>query len=155
MEKVLLGVGNPLARDDGVGVWVAERFRGDGWVSIPAGQAPENVLGKIARLAPRCLVVVDAVEMGLAPGEVRRIPWEPGRAPWGSTHSLPLSALFLELCRDIREVILIGVQPKDLSLGEGLSPEVAAAARELLGVLERGDLAAIPELRPGKGRWGG
>ncbi len=145
---MLLGVGNPLARDDGVGVWVAERFHGEGWLSIPAGQAPENVLGKIARLAPKRLVVVDAVEMGLPPGTIRRIPGLPGRAPWGSTHALPLSALFAELCRGIGEVVLIGIQPKDLSLGEGLSPEVAAAARELLGILGRGDLAAIPELRP-------
>lgn len=148
MEKVLLGIGNPLARDDGVGVWVAEHFRRAGWLSIPAGQAPENVLGKIARLAPKVLVVVDAVEMGLPPGTIRRIVDQGARVPWGSTHSLPLFDLFAELSRSVGEVIFIGVQPKDLSLGEVLSPEVAAAARRVLKVLEREDFANIPEFRP-------
>lgn len=145
-----MGMGNPLARDDGVGVWVAENFRKPGWLSIPARQAPENVIGKIARLKPEVLVVVDAVEMGLEPGELRRIPPERARGLWGSTHALPLWALFRELTSGIGEPVLVGVQPKDLSPGEGLSPEVAAGARRLLGILSREELDGIPALDPGE-----
>ncbi len=143
--KVLLGVGNPLARDDAVGVWVAERLEAEGWVSIPARQAPENFLGKIERLSPELLVVVDAVEMGLPPGEIRRIPAERAESLWGSTHSLPLTFLLSRLGERCR-VVFIGIQPKDLSLGDGLSPEVREGAERLLRIIEEGRPESIPEL---------
>jgi len=128
---------------------VAERFRKEGWLSIPARQAPENFLGKIERLAPGLLVVVDAVEMGLPPGEIRRIPAERAETLWGSTHSLPLNFLLSRLGETTR-VVFIGIQPKDLSLGEGLSPEVLEGAVRLIGALKEGKLELIPELRGNK-----
>lgn len=143
-----MGVGNPLARDDGVGVWVAERFRKEGWLSVPVRQAPENFIGKLRKLAPELTVVVDAVEMGLEPGEIRRIPLREDRALWGSTHSLPLPSFFVHVPG---RVVFVGIQPKELSLGEGLSPEVEAGARRLLELLSAGDLGAIPELEGGRG----
>ena len=146
-----MGVGNPLARDDGVGVWVAENFRKPGWSSFPARQAPENVIGKIARLRPEFLVVVDAVEMGLAPGEFRRLLPEGDRELWGSTHSLPLWPLLRRCVPSPDALLFVGVQPGDLSLGEGLSPGVAAGARKLLGILLREEWHTIPVLEP-KGR---
>jgi len=141
-------VGNPLARDDGVGVWIAENFHKEGWLSIPARQAPENFVGKLARLAPEILVVVDAVEMGLRPGEFRRIGNQRAETLWGSTHSLPLPVLLDKLAHTVGNAIFVGIQPKDLSLGEGLSPEVERGARRLLRLLQREDLGAIPGLEP-------
>ncbi|HDC92999.1 hydrogenase maturation protease [Candidatus Bipolaricaulota bacterium] len=149
--KVLLGIGNPLARDDGVGVWVAENFRKKGWFSFPARQAPENVIGKIARIRPVLLVAVDAVEMGLEPGEFRRLLPERDRGLWGSTHSLPLWALLKRCVPPSGTIVFLGIQPKDLSLGEGLSPEVEAGARRLLRLLLREELNAIPQLEPEEG----
>ncbi len=76
-SRVVVGVGNPLRRDDGAGVWVARQLAGaPGWVTIPAGLALENVIGKIEKLPPKLVVVVDAAELGLPPGEFRRLPWE-------------------------------------------------------------------------------
>lgn len=144
--KVLLGVGNPLAHDDGVGVWVAENFRKEGWLSFPARQAPENIVGKIARISPALLVVVDAVEMGLEPGEFRRLLPERDRGLWGSTHSLPLWELLQKAVPCLEKIVFVGIQPRDLSLGEGLSPEVVAGARALLRLLLREELEAIPVL---------
>jgi len=51
----------------------------------------------------------------------------------GSTHGLPLSFL-LSFVR-VREVVLIGIQPKEYGIGEGLSPEVRAAADTLIRLL--------------------
>ena len=78
MRRAVLGVGNPLRRDDGVGVEVAAGVRGTDWEVLTAGLSVENALGIVRRLAPDLLVVVDAAEMGLPPGSVRRLPLAAG-----------------------------------------------------------------------------
>ncbi|HDI11752.1 MAG TPA: hydrogenase 3 maturation endopeptidase HyCI, partial [Candidatus Acetothermia bacterium] len=152
MGKVLLGVGNPLARDDGVGVWIAEHLQAPGWTAIPAYRAPENVLGKIASLRPELLVVVDAAEMGLPPGEVRRLPVPAAREMLGTTHGLPLPFILRFLQDAAGEVFFLGIQPREVGIGEGLSPEVKEGALRILEALERGDLESIPLLGEGISR---
>jgi len=147
MRKVLLGLGNPLGRDDGVGLYVASELHAPDWLTIPA-QSLENVLGKVEKADPEKLVIVDAAEMGLPPGTIRRLPLEASAKMLGSTHGLPLSFL-LSLVR-VSEVMLIGIQPKEYGLGEGLSPEVRAAADFLISLLRENREHEIPELRFGK-----
>lgn len=143
---MILGIGNPLRRDDGVGLWVAEQTRGSDWEVIPAGQSVENALGLVSRLAPDLLVVVDAAEMGLPPGSVRRLPVEDTAHMLGSTHALPLPFLLSTVRDQVGKILLIGIQPADRSLGEGLTPAVEAGARELLDLLAAGRPQAIPSL---------
>lgn len=148
MARAILGVGNPLRRDDGVGVWVAERMRGTGWEVIVAGSSVENALGLVRRLAPDLLVVVDAAEMGLPPGSVRRLPHEASERMLGSTHGLPLPLLLGKVKDRVGEIVLIGIQPADRSLGEGLTPPVLAGAAALGALLREEDLERVP-LLPG------
>jgi hydrogenase 3 maturation protease len=89
-KKILLGLGNPVGRDDAVGLRVAEALREAEWLSIPA-PALENVLGLVEKEKPEKLVIVDAAEMGLPPGTIRRLPLGKGAEMLGSTHGLPLS----------------------------------------------------------------
>lgn len=145
-RKAVLGIGNPLRGDDGVGLWVVERLRGSSWHVIEAGASLENALGVVRRLAPEFLVIVDAAEMGLPPGSVRRLPNEESAQMLGSTHALPLSFLLSTVRDAVEEVALIGIQPADRSLGEGLTPEVLAAAEDLVARLKLGDLEPIPPL---------
>jgi hypothetical protein len=42
-------------------------------------------------------------------------------------------------------MILIGIEPLDLTFGEGLSPVVEEAAHRLIGILQTRHLEAIPE----------
>ena len=146
-KKILLGLGNPVGRDDAVGLWVAEALRGTEWLSIPA-PALENVLGLVEKEEPKKLVIVDAAEMGLPPGTIRRLPLGKGAEMLGSTHVLPLS--FLLSLVHIPEVVLIGIQPKEYGLGEGLSPEVQAAADSLIRLLRENREYEIPELSLGQ-----
>jgi len=146
-KKILLGLGNPVGRDDAVGLWVAEALREAEWLSIPA-PALENVLGLVEKEKPEKLVVVDAAEMGLPPGTIRRLPLGKGVEMLGSTHGLPLS--FLLSLVHIPEVVLIGIQPKEYGLGEGLSPEVQAAADSLTRLLRENREHEIPELNLGQ-----
>jgi hydrogenase 3 maturation protease len=108
----------------------------------------ENVLGLVEKEKPEKLVIVDAAEMGLPPGTIRRLPLGKGAEMLGSTHGLPLS--FLLSLVHVPEVVLIGIQPKEYGLGEGLSPEVQAAADSLIRLLRENREHEIPELNLGQ-----
>lgn len=144
MRKVLLGLGNPLGRDDAVGLYVARSLRASEWLAIPTPTL-ENVWGKVEKVKPDELVIVDAAEMGLPPGSIRRLPLQKGAEMVGSTHGLPLP-FFLSLV-GTKEVVFIGVQPKEYGMGTGLSPEVRAAVDSLVRFLREGSEGGIPELR--------
>ena len=146
--KMLIGVGNPLGRDDGVGVYVAQLLQGEpGWIAVPAGPALENALSLAERLRPELLVIVDAADMGLPPGSFRRLATESAPRMLGSTHALPLD-FALKLVQEVAgEISLIGIQPHDLSLGEGLTPEVKEGAERLASLLRSGAWQEIA-------RWG-
>ncbi|HPD06488.1 MAG TPA: hydrogenase maturation protease [Candidatus Bipolaricaulis sp.] len=146
MRRAILGVGNQLRRDDGVGVEVAAGMGGTDWEVLVAGLSVENTLGIVRRLAPDLLVVVDAAEMGLPPGSVRRLPLAAGEQMLGSTHGLPLPFLLSTVRGWVGEIVLIGIQPADRSLGEGLTPAAGAAASEVVACLRSGDLERIPPL---------
>jgi hydrogenase maturation protease len=146
-KKILLGLGNPVGRDDAVGLRVAEALRGTEWLSIPA-PALENVLGLVEKEKPEKLVIVDAAEMGLPRERSAASPWEKARKCWAQ----PMAFLcpFLLSLVDVPEVVLIGIQPKEYGLGEGLSPEVQAAADSLIRLLRENREHEIPELNLGQ-----
>ena len=76
MTKVLLCVGNSMMGDDGAGPLLAEKCRatptGD-WIVIDGGNAPENDVVAIRERRPDLLLIVDATDMLLSPGEIRVI----------------------------------------------------------------------------------
>ena len=146
MKRVLLGVGNRLSRDDGVGPEVASRLQGArDWVSVDCGPALENASGLVVRESPDLLVVVDAARMGLAPGSIRRVPLPARDRMLASTHGLPISFVWERIASAVGRTVLIGIEPGDLSFGEGLSPAVGAAADALVSRLRAGDVDGIPE----------
>jgi len=88
--------------------------------------------------------------MGLPPGDGMLV----------STHGLPISFFLDRLESAARETVILGIEPADLSFGEGLSIEVNAAAEWPVGVLTAGpgdiesgailDGISGPEERPGE-----
>ncbi len=149
MKRLLLGVGNRLSRDDGVGPIVAERLDDrDEWHAVDCGSAFENVSGIVAREKPDLLLIVDAARMGLSPGTIRRLPIDSTDRMLASTHGLPLSFVLARLVEAVDEVVLIGIEPADLSVGEGLSDAVSVAIEGLLVTLRSGRVDRIDEWRP-------
>ncbi len=135
--KILMGVGNELRGDDAIGIYVARNFRKEGWKVILAGQVPEDFTSEIKRYRPELLVIVDAALMDLNPGEFRRVPEDKIPKVAFSTHGMPLSFL-MEYLRDyVGKIILIGIQPKSMEFGEGLSEEVKKAGDKLIELLKR------------------
>ena len=146
MKRVLLGVGNRLSHDDAVGPMAAARLAGArGWISVDCGTAFENACGLVARESPDLLVVVDAAHMGLPPGAIRRLPLQARDRMLASTHGLPIAFVWERIASAVGRTVLVGVEPADLSFGEGLSPAVAAALDRLDSQLRTADIDSIPE----------
>ena len=142
--NILMGIGNTLRRDDGVGMYVARKFRKDGWVVLACGTAPENFSAVVRRERPKFLVMVDAADMGLAPGETRVIPRSRIEDVGFGTHQLPLSRIILFLEDVADTIMLVGIQPAVTGDGEDLSPEVQASADRLIDLLADEELDEIP-----------
>lgn len=129
---VVLGIGSDLRGDDAAGVIVAKNLEKNpppGIVAINGGTAPENFTGKIKKLKPSYLLIIDAVEMKEPPGTIKLIGINDIGGYSFSTHALPLKVMIGFLVQDWPcEIIIIGVQPKRISFGAPISKEVETAA---------------------------
>jgi len=141
-QVAVLAAGNRMRGDDAFGPEVAARLSGEFPERVfDGGQAPENELPRVARLDPRLVVFVDAVDFGGEGGDLAVLDPEGLRSGGFDTHtaSLSLSAEFLREASGAR-VALLAVQPVSLELEAPLSAAVEAAVeaaadalRELLG----------------------
>jgi hydrogenase 3 maturation protease len=141
---IIAAVGNELRADDAVGLAVADLLEkhGDFGESGPpvhvlrCGSAPENWTGKMEKLRPDCILLLDATDMGEEPGTFRLIPVDQLTGTAFSTHRLPLSKLakYLE-DRTGASAAVLGIQPARLTLGEEMSSDLRAAAEHLARIL--------------------
>ena len=147
--RMLLGIGNNLHGDDGIGNYIASRFRARGWISLDCGTMPENFTAVVRRHHPEMLVLVDATDLGLEPGEFRSVGEDQIEEVSIGTHNLPLSFLIRYLAESAGQVIFIGIQPGHLGDSEGISPAVTAGAEQFIALLAQN---RIPEIKSFKGR---
>ncbi len=140
-HTLIMGLGNPLRGDDGVGIRAAELLAGralpEGVEVIDAGTRGLDLVNLMEGW-PR-VVLIDAAYVGKAPGEfVRFTPDEAnllGDDEYLSVHAAGLrEALLLARVLGVLpdEVIVYGVQPSHVDWQEGLSPEVEAALPKLV-----------------------
>ena len=143
---VIMGIGNELRADDAAGVLVARRLLACECVTekedrirvVQAEHAPENATWELRGFAPHLILLVDAAEMGEAPGTIRWIEMENIEGMSASTHSLPLSMLSRYLVLEFNcPVALLGIQPASNDLGEPVGAEVLHAVDEIVdGILD-------------------
>jgi hydrogenase 3 maturation protease len=136
---VLVGVGNLLRGDDAFGPLFIQEIltRGYDLKVLDAGTSPENHVSRIAQLKPSRVVLVDTVHFEAEPGTFKLFRGSELGIASLTTHGLPLSVLMDEIQnRTGAPVLLLGVQPDRLTMGEALSPPVQAALEEALGAVE-------------------
>jgi hydrogenase 3 maturation protease len=133
--NLLLGIGNDLLADDGIGCLIADRFSRPGWLSYIAGTVPENFSRQIREIHPDLLVLVDAAQMNLPPGSIRIIPQDRVADAGIGTHQLPLDALCDVVSPWCKEIIIIGIQPGLVEIGGEMTDQVQEAAKELISLL--------------------
>ena len=131
-KKVLLvGVGNVLKRDDGVGVYICQRInKSDGLDILVVEASIEKYIGKINQLDPDILVLVDCMyHPDKKPGEVIYSSLKDVSTFVTNTHNITLGNIrtFFEM-----EVYILGIQPQNISYGEGLSPIVQKSAEDII-----------------------
>ena len=135
-EYFLLGIGHPLRSDDGAGSFIAQHFKDKDWVVVDGKSAPENFTSVIKKTRPELLVIVDSVEMNLSAGSIRRIPLEKIVSFQLSTHYLSLSYLIEYISPFCQNIILIGIQPLTIEMGEKLSKPVLEACYLVIDLLK-------------------
>ncbi len=134
-KVLLLGVGNILQGDDGIGPYLIQRLHGK--IEIPlidAGDVPENYIGPIEDSGADLVLVVDAADIGAKPGEIALIEMAQLTDFGVSTHTANLALLFKVIPEEKRpEALLVAVQPASMQTRRGLSD----AVRESLDGLEQ------------------
>lgn len=156
---LLLGVGNLLMRDDGIGLHVIDALRRRG---LPAGveaqdggTAGVDLFDTIA--GRRRLLVVDAMDSDERPGAIRILGREDLERPGEgirSAHGLDLRAaldLAALLGEEPEEVTIVGIQASRIEPGLDLSPELGAELETVMEVVA-GELGrAAREVGPPSG----
>ncbi|MEQ5138066.1 hydrogenase maturation peptidase HycI [Providencia sp. PROV188] len=135
----MLAVGNSMMGDDGAGPMLFDLMQQapiDGWVAINGGSSPESVSHQVRALKPQRLLIVDAADIGLAPGEIRVIdPDDIAEMFIMSTHNLPLNFLIDQLKEDVGEIIFLGIQPDLVGFYMPMNDKVVAAVEQVYQAL--------------------
>ena len=136
-KVVIVGIGHPLRGDDALGPCLIKRLEGHiDALCIDAGSAPENYLGKIIKASPEVVLFIDAVDFNKEPGYYKVLEQEEILKTGFTTHDLSPKMLIEYLATQTKaQIYLLGVQPKDLELGQELSGPVQKALTELEGLL--------------------
>jgi hydrogenase 3 maturation protease len=129
----ILGIGNELRRDDAVGLAVVDRLSSSiddpSPVILNCQHVPENFTGKVKRIKPTFVVLIDAADFGALPGEARIFKLNDLEGSSVTTHKASLLALGEYLQSEINcDIFIIGIQPEDCDIGTGLSPVARRAS---------------------------
>jgi len=142
-----MGIGNPLRRDDAVGVEIIKYLSGKVSERVRlfnCEMVPENFLAEIEDYQPTHVLMIDVAELKAKPGEAKIIPPEKIASTAISTHTIPLSLLAGVIQEETKsKIILLGIQPYNTSFGEELSPELQKAAEKIAEVISE----AIKEIK--------
>lgn len=141
-KLIVLGVGNELKSDDGVGPFIIKKLKGESienesLLFIDAMTVPENFTGKIRKENPTHMIIVDACLMDSKPGDMRIVSKDEFANIGISTHSMSLSFFvrFLEKDTDIK-IIFVGIEPETMDWGARPTANVEKSANEFIDALK-------------------
>lgn len=137
----LLAIGSELRCDDVAGSLVGQQLSQKCAAAIQQGKlavfmgetAPENLTGEIKRFAPTHLLIVDACQCGLSPGDITMIdPLFTGGA-YFTTHKMPPNMLVQYIHKELGcGITLIGIEPRSIEFGASPTQVVLDAANLLV-----------------------
>ncbi len=135
----ILGIGNDLRTDDGLGPFIVnnlETKHSDVFIEN-VGSVPEAFARPLAEFGAERVIMVDAADMRKPVGHVELVTKDRIAGIAISTHSMPLSFL-MQYLEDSTggKTILLGVQPQNIQFGEGLTPIVDEIARKLISTID-------------------
>jgi len=140
MGKFVVGIGNVLLRDEGIGCHVVHAMEGiplpdveiiDGGTCLDVLQLLEDA---------HKLVIVDAVKGGGTPGQIYRFHLDDitlEQKPFLSLHDVGLvdNLMLMQLWYNIGEAVIIGVEPREINWGLELSPELREKMPQIIDAI--------------------
>ncbi len=151
---LIVGVGSRMRGDDSVGPYVIDLLKemmedqgcseGNRLSLIDADVMPENYTRPIRESNADICLLVDAIDIGMDPGTIRRVPIAMIDETIPCSHSLPLSYLMKYIGEKIDRVELIGIQIGATGLYMEMTEEVMKGGERLAEVLWNGEWEKIP-----------
>ncbi len=144
LDTVVIGLGNVVLSDDGLGVHAVNRLReryelGDGVELVEGGTAGLLLLPYLADA--RRVIIVDAIDLGATPGSLVRLDGK----DWASAFEVRMTPHDVGLVDLLgaaqlsgawpEQLVLHGAQPSWTAIGTELSEAVAAALDPLIDAI--------------------
>jgi hydrogenase 3 maturation protease len=133
LKKVVISVGNPLKSDDNISNLVLEELQknSDKNVKYIKGSTnPENFIELIRKMNPEVIYIIDTAIFPGNVGDIKKFQLKDIINMNISTHSFPIT-FFHDLLPE-SEIMLIGIKPKSLEMGEKLSPELKNKFKQIV-----------------------
>jgi hydrogenase maturation protease len=146
LKKILiLGIGNILLKDEGIGVHVANKLMGMPLPSdvevMDGGTTGLDLLYRIE--GRRKVIVVDTVKAGEPPGTMYRFTDKDlvvKKAALRTAHGIDFSDVVMTahmLGTKPKEIVFIGIEPEDMNEGLELSPLIARRIPAIIELVMR------------------
>lgn len=147
MKVLILGIGNPLRSDDGIGIHVVEALREENLregVDIREGLSGLDILGAIAGYER--IIMIDAIRSGGEPGTIYKLSVEDLHAQQTlhafSTHDVDIPTM-LKLGRDLypgnmpEDIVIIAIEAEDIeTFSETCTPKVEKAIQDVVHLIK-------------------
>ena len=141
-KVIIVGIGNELKCDDGVGPFIINKLKkkdieNPNLILIDGQTVPENFTGKIKKENPSHIILIDACVMGCKPGEFKIVNDDDFVNIGISTHSMSLSYFVKYLKQNNNfKIIFIGIEPKSMDYSDKPTEIVEKGAYEIINIFE-------------------
>lgn len=130
-KLLFVGIGNRLKSDDAIGIYICEKLQNN---TLIVESGIEKFIGKINKLNPDILILVDCTEFGQEAGFADLVNTKEIQDETFNTHTISLKrvAEFFPM-----QTYLLGIQPENIDFGEQLSDSVKRAADQIIHYLNQ------------------
>lgn len=132
--KAVIGMGNPLKKDDNIGNLIVEKLneeiKEENFLFIKVYLTPENYLMPLKKSKPKTIYIIDAVEFQGQTGEVKVFNLNEIEKIKATTHNIPIT-VYQNYFPDTN-IKLVGIKVKDINFGEELSKEIKEKFNNIL-----------------------
>jgi len=142
-KTLILGVGNTLRQDDGIGPIVINQLKEENLNNVDLIDGGTDGLTLFEYIKKyQNAIIIDAVEMGHEPGEIKL--FTPAEVKLNvvsdtlSTHGFGLKEI-IELMQSLEvktNLKIIGIQPKSIDYGEGLTSEISTKVEKVKNLVK-------------------
>ncbi|MEM2142273.1 MAG: hydrogenase maturation protease [Candidatus Thorarchaeota archaeon] len=147
---VVVGIGNDLRCDDGLGPFIVSGLttRDPRLMMWSAGSVFEALADPLLEFEADRVIIIDAADLHRPVGYAELIGSDKIGTVTTTSHGMPLSLLMMYLeQRTAAKVVLLGVQPACVDFAEGLTEPIRQAAGRLICMIDdvlRAHLEASP-----------